>query len=33
MNHYDDTIAFIAHSNGVEDVYKNIAENNLGKKT
>ena len=31
MNHYDDTIAFIEHSNDVEDVYKNIAEYNLEK--
>ena len=32
LNHYDDSKAFIEYSNGMQDVYKNIEEYNLGKK-
>ena len=33
LNHYDDPIVFIEYSNDIQDVYKNIEECNLGKKT
>ena len=32
LNHYDDPKAIIEYSNGMQDVYKNIEEYNLGKK-
>ena len=32
-NHYDDPEAFIEYSNDMQDVYKNIEEYNLGKKS
>ena len=33
LNHYDDPKVFIEYSNDIQDVYKNIEEYNLGKKT
>ena len=32
LMHYDNPKAFIEYSNDMQDVYKNIEENNLGKK-
>ena len=32
LNHYDDPKAFMEYSNDMQDVYKNIADYNLGKK-
>ena len=32
LKHYDDHKAFIEYSNGMQDVIKNIEENDLGKK-
>ena len=33
LNHYDDPKVFIEYSNDIQNVYKNIEECNLGKKT
>ena len=33
LNHYADPKAFVEYSNDVYDVYKNIEEYNLGKKS
>ena len=33
LKHFNDPKAFIKYSNDMEDVYKNIEEYNLGKKT
>ena len=32
LNHYDDPKAFTEYSNDTQDVYRNVEENNLGKK-
>ena len=32
LDHFDDPKAFMEYSNGLQDVYKNIEEYNLGKK-
>ena len=32
LKHFNDPKAFIEYSNGMQDVYKNIEEYNLGKK-
>ena len=32
LKHYDDSKEFIKYSNGMQDIYKNIEEYNLGKK-
>ena len=33
LKHFNDPMAFIEYSNDMQDVYKNIEEHNIGKKT
>ena len=33
LDHFDDPRAFMEYSNDMQDVYKNIEDYNLGKKT